>query len=177
MLTQRKSTASNPVYMYAKFRGVCKCGRGFIAGEQIEFDPAGRHKRCVQCARKRQSTQRTQPLTGIGQVIDFDSYSGVVQRLRRIAELPRPLAPHISHEYWKLMQEVSTAPETSKSVNQFLRSNARCCASNPAERYVVTLLEDKICIHCLETQSKGDLVLMDFPSRDVHCIWCECTNL
>ncbi len=169
--TTTKNTASSPMFIYAKFRGVCKCGRGFIAGEQIEFDPSGRQKRCVQCAKKRASH------SGIGQLIDFDSYSGVVQRLKRIDSLPRPLAPHIAHEYWKLMQEISTAPESSKSVTSFLQSTARCCNSSPSERYVVSLLEERQCVHCLQMQSTGDLVLMDFPSRNVHCIWCECTNV
>lgn len=172
MLTQRKDTLkpASPVFIYAKFRGVCKCGRGFIAGEQIEFDPSGRQKRCVQCAKKRKAH-------GIGQVIDFDSYSGVVQRLKRIAALPRPLAPHIAHEYWNLMQEISTAPDSSKSVVSFVQSAARCCSSSPSERYVVSLLEERQCVHCLQMQSTGDLVLMDFPSRNVHCIWCECTSV
>lgn len=160
--------------MYAKYRGVCKCGRGFLAGEQIEFDPIGRLKRCARCIEKRQSTHDA----GLGQLIYFDSYSGAVQRLRQISELPRPLAPHVVDQYWKLMREISTAPESSRSVKQFLLSVARCCnRSDKSERYVTTLLADKRCVHCLEVQNSGELVLMEFPSRNVHCIWCECTHL
>lgn len=201
MLTQRKSTApttatSNaPRLIYAKYRGVCKCGRGFIAGEQIEFDPVGRHKRCRQCIQSRHSSQQY----ANRRVVDFDSYRGMVMRLRQIAELPRPLAPKVKDEYWRLMHEISTAPESSRSVKQFLQSIACCpsesCSSHehsqesqPAEsvasisqgssrRFLVNLLESKQCVHCLQRQHRGELVLMEFPSRKVHCIWCECTSL
>lgn len=172
MLRQRESTATTPRLIYARYRGVCKCGRGFLAGEQIEFDPVGRHKRCIRCVQRRQSSS-----SGNGQVIHFDSYRGVVQRLKRIAELPRPLAPQVLEEYWKLMTEISTAPESSKSVKQFLQSTARCCTADDSERFAVTLLEDKPCVHCFQTQRRGEIVLMEFPQRNVHCIWCECTHL
>jgi hypothetical protein len=173
MLTQRANTATAPRLIYARHRGVCKCGRGFLAGEQIEFDPIGRHKRCALCIQKRQSQNN-----GVnGQVIHFDSYRSSVQRLKQIDNLPRPLQPHIVNEYWALMREVSTAPETSKSVKQFLQSTARCSLSNDEDRFAVSLLEDKPCVHCFTMQKRGDLVLMDFPNRNVHCIWCECTHL
>jgi hypothetical protein len=177
MLTQRKSaattTATSPRLIQARYRGVCICGRGFSAGDQIEFDPVGRFKRCGKCVKQHPSAKQNFN----GQVIPFDSYSGVVQRLKRIDALPRPLAPNVVHEYWNLMQEISTAPESSKSVRKFLQSAARCCSSDDTERYVVSLLEDKQCVHCFEMQRKGELVLMDFPNRKVHCIWCECTSL
>src|SRR5256885_935429 len=119
MLTQRQTTtATAPRLIYARYRGVCICGRGFLAGEQIEFDPVARHKRCAKCVKKHPSQQHGNGVNG--QVIAFDSYSGVVQRLKRIAALPRPLAPGVVHEYWNLMQEISTAPESTKSVKQFL---------------------------------------------------------
>jgi hypothetical protein len=76
-----------------------------------------------------------------------------------------------------LMREISTATESSKSVKQFLQSTARCCSDNDSARYVTTLLKDKPCVHCFQMQNKGELVLMDFPKRNVHCIWCECTHL
>lgn len=204
MLTQRKSTApatttSNaPRLIYAKYRGVCKCGRGFIAGEQIEFDPVGRHKRCRQCIQSRHSSQQY----ANNRVVDFDSYRGMVMRLKQIAQLPRPLAPKVKDEYWRLMHEISTAPESSRSVKQFLQAVACCpsddCSSHEhspekevseshssdddrsqtnARRFLVTLLESKQCVHCFQRQQRGELVLMDFPSRKVHCIWCECTAL
>lgn len=166
------AAAPSPRLMYAKYRGVCKCGRGFIAGEQIEFDPADREKRCIRCVARRRAQ------TGIaGQVLDFDSYRGVVQRLKAINEMDRPLSPSNMHEYWNLMQEISTAPETSKSVKQFLQSTAKCCKSSDSERFVVTLDEDKPCVHCFQMQKRGELALMEFPSRNVHCIWCECTHV
>jgi|GEM_PF-1421970 hypothetical protein len=208
MLPQRKSTAPStttsnaPRLIYAKYRGVCKCGRGFIAGEQIEFDPVGRHKRCRQCIQSRHSSQQY----ANRRVVDFDSYRGMVMRLKQIAELPRPLAPKVKDEYWRLMREISTAPESSRSVKQFLQSIA-CCPSEScfshdhsqenqsaenhsaestaseklsqgsSRRFLVTLLESKQCVHCLQRQHRGELVLMEFPSRKVHCIWCECTSL
>ena len=169
MLQRKTATATaSPRIMYAKYRGVCRCGRGFLAGEQIEFDPVGRHKRCIRCIEKRQSQAN-------GEVVFFDSYRGVVQRLKQISILPRPLAPKVIEEYGKLMREISTAPESSKSVNQFLLSTARCCSSSDSERYVVTLLEDRPCVHCFQVQRVGELALMEFPKRSVHCIWCECT--
>lgn len=203
MLTQRKSTApttktSNaPRLIYAKYRGVCKCGRGFIAGEQIEFDPVGRHKRCRQCIQSRHSSQQF----ANRRVVDFDSYRGMVMRLKQIMELPRPLAPRVKDEYWRLMHEISTAPESSRSVRQFLQSIACCpsenCSSHDhsinhesaewptsdtpsqssSRRFLVTLLESKQCVHCFQRQHRGELVLMEFPSRRVHCIWCECTSV
>ncbi len=182
MLTQRKSTATaTPTttthtttarLMYARYRGFCKCGRGFLAGEQIEFDPIGRHKRCRQCIEKRHSSQQF----ANRRVVDFDSYRGVVLRLKQIADLPRPLEPRVKDECWKLMREISTAPESSKSVKQLLESSV-CCPSGDTQRFVVTLVENKRCVNCFQMQYKGELVLMDFPRRKAHCIWCECTNL
>ncbi len=166
--TAKKAT---PFLIYAKYRGVCKCGRGFLAGEQIEFDPIARDKRCIRCINKRQSSSKE-----FGRVIQFDSYRGVVQRLRQIDKLPRPLAKDVAAEYYKLMSEISTATEASKSVKDYLQSSARCCKSSD-ERFVVTLVEDKACVHCSEILRKGELVLMEFPSRSAHCIWCECTHL
>ncbi len=173
MLRQRDNTARvAPKVMYARYRGVCKCGRGFIAGEQIEFDPIGRNKRCFRCLQQNQSTQQE----GQGELLHFDSYSGIVRRLKRIAEMSRPLAPHIQAEYWKLMQEISTASESTKSVTQYLQSTARCCSGDSREHYIVTLSEDRPCVHCFQMQNTGELVFMEFPKRSVHCIWCECTN-
>lgn len=181
MLTQRKSTApttsrqttkTGPRLIYARYRGVCKCGRGFLAGEPIEYDPKGRHKRCIRCIEKRQTSSQEN-----GQVLHFDSYRGAIQRLKQISQMPRPLAPNVAEEYWKLMLDISTAPETSRSVKMFLESTARCCHSESGERYVVSLLEDKECVHCFQTQKRGELVLMDFPNRNAHCIWCECTHV
>jgi len=172
-MLKRENTAKvapTPRLMYARYRGVCKCGRGFIAGEQIEFDPVGREKRCHRCINKRS-------LQANGQVLDFDSYRGTVQRLKAIAGMARPLSYQMQHEYFNLMQEISTAPETSKSVKNYLQANSRCCKNDSEERYVVALTEDKPCVHCFQVQKAGELVLMDFPNRNAHCIWCECTNL
>ncbi|MBX9691552.1 MAG: hypothetical protein K2Z81_04150 [Cyanobacteria bacterium] len=167
-----KRGAATPFLIFAKFRGVCKCGRGFIAGEQIEFDPANRASRCIRCTEKRRSESKD-----FGQVIQFDSYRGAVQRLKQIANLPRPLEPQVAEEYYKLMSDISTATEASRSVKDYLESSARCCTSGDSERFVVTLVEDKECVHCFEVQRQGELALMEFPARRVHCIWCECTHL
>src|SRR5262249_2026549 len=94
----RDSGTSAPRLIYAKWRGVCKCGRGFTAGEQIEFDPRSRQKRCRVCIQNRHSSQQY----ANGRVVDFDSYRGIVMRLKQIADLPRPLAAHTKDEYWKL---------------------------------------------------------------------------
>ncbi len=165
----KNDVAAKPRLMYAKYRGVCKCGLGFLAGEQIEFDPVLREKRCRRCIQGSSSQQ-------FGQVLDFDSYRGIVMRLKQIAKLPRPLAPNVIDEYWKLMTEISTARETSKSVKEFLESCA-CCPTGTATRLLVALTEDKQCVHCFETQRRGELVMMDFTRRSAHCIWCECTKL
>lgn len=173
-MRQRTNTAPTPKLMYARHRGVCKCGRGFIAGEQIEFDPISRNKRCARCIEKR---LQVQPNSANGQLLHFDSYRGVIQRLRTINSMARPLAPHVVNEYWRLMRDISTAPETSKSVKEFLETTARCCSPNDAERFAVSLSEERECVHCFEPQKIGEMVLMDFPNRNVHCIWCACTRL
>lgn len=181
MLAQRNNTAAKsnsalgaalklPRLMYAKYRGVCKCGLGFLAGEQIEFDPVLREKRCRRCF-------QTNPTEQYGQVLDFDSYRGLVMRLKQIAELPRPLSANVTNEYWKLMMEISTARESSKSVKQHLESSACCPSGDRSQRFLVALTEDKRCVHCFEVQKRGELVLMDFSKRGAHCIWCECTKL
>lgn len=171
MLAQRNNTAktTTPRLMVAKFRGVCSCGIGFLAGEPIEFDPATRQKRCRRCIQNPSALQQNN-------VIDFDSYRGLVMRLKQIAELPRPLAPRVVDEYWTLMNEISTAPETSKSVKEYLET-AACCPKNHSKKFLVTLTEDKQCVHCFEIQKRGELVLMDFTRTSAHCIWCECTKL
>lgn len=169
MQAQRTNTATTtPRLMFAKYRGVCKCGIGFLAGEQIEFDPVGRQARCRRCIQN-PSKQNTN-------VLEFDSYRGLVMRLKQIADLPRPLAPGVVHEYWKLMHEISTASESSKSVKEFLQSSA-CCPTNKGKRFLVALTERKQCVHCFEKLNRGDLVLMDFSRSGAHCIWCECTKL
>lgn len=172
MVRQRR-TESLPAsrIITARYKGKCLCGKSFAAGEQIEFDPVGRQTRCLGCYQK-QLKLRQQNISDTFDVRD-DSQFAIVERLKQIRALPTPLSPRLKDEYDSLLKSLKIAPQCSPSTKLFLQSSANCKYKG-IRLYAVKLGSAAPCLHCRRQQRAGCIVLMEFPSRKVHCIGCDC---
>lgn len=169
----KRSSASdipNSRIIIARYRGTCSCGKVWSVGDQIEWDPISKKPSCLSCFQRRQQLSKCN-LSEVAS--DSDHFTEIVERIKRIGGLPSP-ASDLIDEYWQLFDELQQAPPKHSAAKPFLQSRAKCRTKNIVP-YVVRLSRKQLCVHCLRLQD-GVIVLMDFSSKSVHCIRCECSH-
>lgn len=173
MFRQRQQSSSVPTtkIMIARYKGKCLCGRSIAAGDQMEFDPIGRQTKCLACYQK-QLKLKQQNVFELAAPEEEPQFA-IVERLKQIRALPTPLSPRLNDEYDSLLSSLKNASECSHSTKLFLQSAANSKYTG-TRLFAVKLSDTRSCTICKQPQTSGCFALMEFPSRQVRCLQCEC---